>query len=180
MKELRETIEIEAPASDVWDALCDLDHYPEWNPLLPAVRGELRREAAIQVDDPARGVVQSAIVTEVNRNRMLSWRAGSSIAGLFEREHILELSPAGPGLTRLANRVQFRGILVPLLGPHHDEELARRLGEMNRALRHRVEHAAGTAAAATRVQGRSASSPSERRTSGMSPRPAERQRALPG
>src|SRR5437867_4739586 len=49
MKELRTEIEIHAPAERVWRHLTDFAAFPEWNPFIPRIRGELRVGSRLEV-----------------------------------------------------------------------------------------------------------------------------------
>lgn len=63
-----------------------------------------------------------------------------ALPGLFDGRHIFELQPA-PGGTRLVQREEFRGILVPLFARSLDRNTARGFVAMNEALKARVEQA---------------------------------------
>jgi uncharacterized protein YndB with AHSA1/START domain len=42
MRELSTEIEIDAPPADVWRVLSDSEAYPEWNPFIRKLEGDLR------------------------------------------------------------------------------------------------------------------------------------------
>lgn len=43
----RTTFSIDAPAATVWDVLTDFERYPERNPSLPSIDGDLRPGATV-------------------------------------------------------------------------------------------------------------------------------------
>ena len=45
MKEIRKETEIEAPVPDVWMVLTDFASYPEWNPFMRSIKGDLAEGA---------------------------------------------------------------------------------------------------------------------------------------
>jgi len=71
-------------------------------------------------------------------NRELRWLGRVGIPGLFDGEHVFELSPVGPDRTRFVQRENFRGLFVPFLAKSLDRDARRGFEEMNLALRERV------------------------------------------
>src|SRR6266571_1159629 len=49
MKEVSAEIEIEAPAERVWEVLTDFAKFPEWNPFIRQMSGEVRTGAQLHV-----------------------------------------------------------------------------------------------------------------------------------
>lgn len=43
MDEIYTRIEIDAPPAKVWSVWMDFDKFPEWNPFLPAVKGDVKK-----------------------------------------------------------------------------------------------------------------------------------------
>ena len=59
-------IEIGANPEAVWSILADFDAYPQWNPFLRSIEGELRKGSLLELDPVAlhvldRGRLSSAI-----------------------------------------------------------------------------------------------------------------------
>jgi hypothetical protein len=145
MKELRTEIEIHAPAERVWHHLTDFAAFPEWNPFIPRIRGEPRAGSRLEVFLQAsgtKGMTFRPTVTTVEPNRELRWLGRLGIPGLFDGEHIFEITPAGVDRVRFVQREEFRGLLVPLLQRSLDRDTRRGFEEMNRALRARAEGSA--------------------------------------
>jgi uncharacterized protein YndB with AHSA1/START domain len=72
MKEIHTEIEIDAPAEKVWRVLTDFAAYPEWNPFVRRLEGEVRVHARLQVHvQPAGGkgmsIRPTVLVAEPNR-----------------------------------------------------------------------------------------------------------------
>ncbi len=142
MKELRTEIEINAPAARVWHHLTDFAAFPEWNPFIRRIQGNLgagsRLEVLLQASG-TKGMTFRPTVKKVEPNRELRWLGHLGIPGLFDGEHIFEITPAGTDRVRFVQREEFRGLLVPVLQRSLDRDTRRGFEEMNRALRSRAE-----------------------------------------
>jgi hypothetical protein len=140
-RELSAETEIAAPPEHVWAVLADFAAYPEWNPFIQRIAGELREGARLEVriaPPGGRAMTFKPTVVAVEPGREVRWLGRLLVRGLFDGEHRFELRPAGEGRTRFVQSERFSGILVGLLG--------RALGRteagfhaMNDALKRRVE-----------------------------------------
>src|SRR5207249_5807171 len=72
------------------------------------------------------------------RNREFRWLGRLVIPGLFDGEHIFELTPLGSQSTRFVQRERFRGLFLPFLARRLEKDVRRGFEEMNRALRGRA------------------------------------------
>jgi hypothetical protein len=141
--DLATELRIDAPPARVWDVLSDLSAYPDWNPFLPEVSGELREGARLRVVLAPPGSKRMAIrpkVLRVEPGKELRWKGRLPIPGLFAGEHSFLLEPDGAG-TRFVHREHFSGLLVPLLRKSLDGHARLGFEAMNRALKARVETA---------------------------------------
>jgi len=145
MKELRSEIEIAAPAGRVWEILTDFAGFPEWNPFIRRLRGNLvegdRLEVMMQPSG-ARGMMFSPTVLKVEADRELRWIGHLFVPGLFDGEHIFTIEPLGTGRVRFTQREIFTGLLVFLLSRMLDTGTQRGFEEMNTALKARAEQTA--------------------------------------
>src|SRR5262245_43869723 len=118
--ELRTEIEIEAPAPRVWSVLCDLPSYPEWNPFISAITGDLTPGSRLDVLLTPPGGREFRIrptVLRCERDAELRWRGQLFMRGLFDGEHFFRLTPLGENRTRFLHGENFTGVLVrPLTG----------------------------------------------------------------
>ena len=141
MKELRTEIDIDAPAETVWASLTDFAAFPSWNPFIRRIEGAPEVGSRLEVVLGASGTKAMTFrptVKKVERNRELRWLGRVGIAGLFDGEHIFEISPNGPGRVHFVQRERFRGLFVPFLAKSLDRDARRGFEEMNRALRDRA------------------------------------------
>jgi hypothetical protein len=147
--EISREIEIEAPPDAVWAVLADTDAYPDWNPFIRRLTGELRAGARIEarIAPPSgRAMTFKPTVLAAEPGRELRWLGRLLVRGLFDGEHRFALEPLADGRTRFVQSERFDGVLVRLL----ENTLAKTaLGfeQMNAALKERVEAKVGEEAA---------------------------------
>ena len=142
MRELTTEIEIDAPAGRVWAILTDLGQYEEWNPFIRDATGDVKpgSRLSVSIEPPGgRAMTFRPTVTLVSPGREFRWLGRFLMPGLFDGEHIFEVAPAGEGRTRLVQREQFRGVLVPLLWTGLATSTRQGFEAMNDALKKRAE-----------------------------------------
>jgi hypothetical protein len=142
MKELSTQIDIQASAERVWQILTDWSAYPEWNPYIRSLTGELQVGARLEVylqASGARGMTFKPTVLIVEPNREFRWLGHLLIPGLFDGEHVFTIEPLAAGGVRFVQREVFKGLLVPLFAASLDRDTQRGFVEMNQALKARAE-----------------------------------------
>jgi len=147
MLELRTEIEIDAPAERVWAVLTDFDRFPDWNPFIRRIRGNVQVGSRLDVFIGASGTREMRFrptVMKVVPNRELRWLGRLGLPRLFDGEHIFQIEPLGSMRARFIQREQFRGLLAPLLARSLNRDARRGFEEMNRALRARVNGSAAS------------------------------------
>ena len=140
MTRITTSIDIAAPPADVWKLLMDSSRYPEWNPMLRAIAGQARKGAKITVSiaSPVGTLAIPAVVTRLATNSCIVWHSQMRLSGLFDRDHIIELSP-DPAGCRLAQTQTFAGLLAPGASVVATGTVRDGLTKMNAALKERVE-----------------------------------------
>ncbi len=139
MRQISATIQISAPAAQVWEVLTDLARYPEWNPLFREASGQITVGVRLTLKSvhPASGrlmtVRPKVLVAEPARE--LRWRA--SLPGIMTGEHSFTLSPADGG-TRLVQSETFQGLLARLSGTTISRTQSQ-FQALNQALKQRAE-----------------------------------------
>jgi hypothetical protein len=144
MKEIRTEIVINAPADKVWKALTDFDSYPSWNPFVKYVKGNVAVKSKIEtkIEPPGKNPMTfKPTVLKFDQNKELRWLGHLIIPGLFDGEHIFELTDNGNGTITFVQREQFRGVLIPLFRKMLDVNTKQGFEQMNMALKERVEKA---------------------------------------
>ena len=142
MKEIKTDIIINATPDKVWKVLTNFGDYPNWNPFLKWLRGNVKTNSKIQVriEPPgARSMTFKPNVLKFDANKSFRWLGHMIVPGLFDGEHIFELTDNGNGTTTFVQREQFNGILIPLFTKMLDVNTRQGFELMNKALKERVE-----------------------------------------
>ncbi len=144
MKEVFSEIEIQAPAERVWQVLIDFASYPDWNPFIRRISGQLKegKRLKVYIEPPrAKGRTFRPKVLKAEPNQELRWLGRLLIPGLFDGDHIFTIGQIGSEHVRFVQREIFSGLLVSFLP--HGLDMKIRLGfeQMNQALKLRAERA---------------------------------------
>jgi hypothetical protein len=144
----RTTFRISAPSEVVWAVITDFKRYPDWNPSLPSIGGDLRVGSIISLTLAMPGRPSAKVkarLLEVVPQRRLTWHGNAGADWLFagDREFLIdETAGSAVSFTHVEN---VRGALFPLfrlimgsaIGRHHDG--------LNAVLKQRAEElASGT------------------------------------
>ncbi len=138
----RSDFEINASDADVWAVLTDLDRYPEWNPALPAISGELREGSVLSMTlalpgRPALNV--QANVLEVVPNRRLTWRGHLGADLLFSGYREFAIEPLAADEVRFTHIEDLSGWLAPAFELVMGAPVQRHHVNLNEALKRRAE-----------------------------------------
>jgi len=141
-KEIKTEISVNATPEKVWKILTDFDNYPNWNPFIKSIRGQVKvgEVIAARIEPPkAKGMTFKPKVLVYETNQELRWLGHSVIPGLFDGEHKFELIDNGNGTTTFRQSEKFTGILVPLFKKQLDNNTKNGFEEMNKKLKELVE-----------------------------------------
>jgi hypothetical protein len=139
MREIKTSIWIDVPASQVWKVFTDFGTYPEWNPFILSLTGVPEKGNPLRVTLKAVGSSSmnfKPLCLTFGPEKEFRWKGRLGFRGLFEGEHIFELSET-EGQTLFTQREEFRGILVPLLWKRLNTGTRAGFEAMNQALRNR-------------------------------------------
>ncbi len=117
MKEIKTEIIINASPEKVWKVLTDFKSYPDWNPFITSIEGDVFEGSKFKVRIKplgSSGMNFSPICTSFNENVEFSWLGKLMTKGIFDGKHIFELQAVDQGRTKLIQREEFNGILVPM------------------------------------------------------------------
>ena len=135
------SVDIQAPARDVWAVLVDFARYPEWNPFTPDVEAELAVGAPVRLRVRMPGRRQLHRVEQINRvepDRALCWGMHMGHRALLCANRWQLLEPMGAG-TRYTSVDRFSGLLVPLVMALYGRPMQLGFQQMADALKVRVE-----------------------------------------
>lgn len=142
MKELRTEIKINAAPEKVWRVLTDTQTYPNWNPFITKLEGNLAegQKLSVTLAPPnERAMTIKPTVQEVRPNQVLRWKGQLLFPGIFDGEHIFEISDNKDGTSTFVHRENFSGILIPLFKKMLDVSTKRGFEMMNEELKKRCE-----------------------------------------
>jgi len=141
VRELRREVEIDAPPERVWAVVTDFAAYPEWNPFIRSISGDLHEGAKLEVriEPPgARAMTFKPTVRAVEASRELRWLGRLLLPVVSDGEHSLRIEPLDGGGSRFVQSEKFTGLLVGLVkGTLANTEAG--FEQMNTALKARVE-----------------------------------------
>jgi hypothetical protein len=121
VKEIRTSVDIDAPAERVWSILLDTGRWHEWNPFASGVDGEMQvgQKLVVHLMSGLGGRAMSIRphVTVVEPGRELRWVGGLLHPTVMRGEHYFRLEPLVRGPCRFAHGEVFSGVLVALFSP---------------------------------------------------------------
>ncbi len=142
MKEVRASVEINAPASRVWKILTDFPRYREWNPFVRWIKGKPKKGERIQVRvQPSgyRGMAFNATISKAEKNKELRWIGHLFIPGLIDGEHVFQIMAINKRKVKFIQSEVFTGLLSPLLKLKMYDKTILGFNEMNLALKNLAE-----------------------------------------
>lgn len=107
---------IQATPEVIWAILTDASKYPEWDPGMVRVEGNIAPGEKIKVItklSPNRAFPVK--VSEFVTGQKMAWSGGMPL-GLFKGQRTYTLSPQEDGATEFSMREVFSGLLFPLFG----------------------------------------------------------------
>lgn len=131
------SIQINAPANQVWAILTAFEQYSDWNPFILEIKGEVAegKQIVAKID----GMVFKPTILAYTTNKELKWLGKLWFKGLFDGEHQFLLVANEDGTTTLQHSEQFSGILVPLFKKMLRTKTKLGFEKMNLKLKERVE-----------------------------------------
>jgi len=116
MKVYRAATTIEASPETIWAILTDAARYPEWDPSVDRIEGQIapgEKITAYTKLSPGRAF--PATVLEFVPGRKMIWSSGLPL-GLFKGERTFTLEPQSGGATQFSLQEAFSGLLLGLFG----------------------------------------------------------------
>ncbi len=142
MRELRTEIEINGTIDRVWEVLTDFRSFPEWNPFIKKIEGELKvgEQLKVYMEPPGgKGMTFKPVVKRLEPKTEFRWLGNLLITGIFDGEHIFQLEQINDIKTKFIHRENFNELLVSLLWISLNSSTRRGFEEMNKALKERIE-----------------------------------------
>lgn len=141
MKTMRSEIIINAPVQDVWAVLAAFPVYPEWNPFIHELRGNLSAGERLRFKAKLDGLPEitfHATIRTLVPPVKLEWHA-IFLKRLFEAYHSFEIEELGSGKSLFINTEVFSGLLGWLVFFLLESRFRKRYRMMDELLKMRVE-----------------------------------------
>jgi len=141
-KEIKTEILINATPEKVWSILTNFDDYPNWNPFIKSIKGNVKvgNKIKARIEPPeSKGMTFKPKILTFETNKELSWVGHLLFTRLFDGEHKFELIDNGNGTTKFIQSEKFKGILVPLFKKQLDSNTKKGFEEMNKKLKELAE-----------------------------------------
>lgn len=129
---------IHATPAHIWPILTDFKSYPDWNPFVKAVEGEVKRGNRIKVllqPPNGKSMTFRPKVLAFEKDQELRWLGNLLFRGIFDGEHVFRLTPNPDGTTTFTHSETFGGILVPLMKKQLDNGITAGFRAMNASLK---------------------------------------------
>lgn len=142
MKEIKTEILINAPVEKVWQVLTDFDAYPDWNPFITSIEGEVFEGSKFKVNlQPlgSRSMQFTPVCMTYNENIEFSWLGKLVTRGVFDGRHCFELIALENDKTKFIQREEFSGFLVSFFWKKLDVNTRWSFEMMNDKLKETVE-----------------------------------------
>ncbi len=109
------TRKVNAKPQVIWDLLTDASKYPEWNPAVLGIDGEISDGNKIQLTsivNPDRKFKLN--VSRVDAPKSMVWWDGMPL-GLFKGVRTFRLTPQPDGVTEFSMEEVYSGLMAPLI-----------------------------------------------------------------
>lgn len=142
-KDLHTQITINASPEKVWQVLTDFNKYPEWNPFIKSLEGEmiLGSKFKVKIQPPNGNAMEfKPTLLVYSKNKEFKWLGHFGIKGIFDGEHRFQLIVNGNGSTTFIQSERFSGILIPFLKKMLEIDTKKGFELMNEELKKRAEY----------------------------------------
>ncbi len=141
MKEIKSEIEIFSTVENVWRILTDFNKYPQWNPFIDYISGELKEGSKLKVHikpKGSRGATFKPKLIKLDPNKELRWIGHLGIKGFLDGEHIFIMDTIGINKVKFIQLEIFTGLLAPLVSLRLNDAISS-FEAMNQSLKVQAE-----------------------------------------
>jgi len=99
----------------IWDLLTNASAYPEWNPAVLGIEGEIREGQTIKLTSIVNPDRQFKLkVSDVEPPRHMVWSDGMPL-GLFRGARRFDVVPRGDGTSEFTMEEVYSGLMAPVI-----------------------------------------------------------------
>ncbi len=136
-KEIRTAITIKASPSKVWNILTDFENYPNWNPFILSLTGNMQVGNTISIKLSDMSFKPTLLTYETDRE--MRWKGKLLFKGIFDGEHIFKIKDNKDGTVTFHHNEIFNGILVGMFSKKLDTDTRAGFEAMNVKLKELAE-----------------------------------------
>ncbi len=139
-KEIKTQILIQSTPEKIWNILTAIESYPNWNPFITSIKGEIEEGKKINVSiQPPNGnkINFKPTIISIKKNKELSWLGTVIFKGFFDGKHKFELIDNKNGTTTFIHSEEFKGVFVWLFNVR---KTTNGFNEMNKKLKKLAEN----------------------------------------
>ena len=143
MKDLTSKIVINSTPQAVWDILTHFKNYPQWNPILRKIVGELSIGNKLEIHLTTVGGksrIYHPKITKIIPNQELRWTGKFLISQIFSGERIFLIEQVSHDKINFINKEIFSGIGIKLAPQKMEDDILKSFQKMNEALKKTVEN----------------------------------------
>lgn len=139
---IKTSITIKATPAKVWKILTDFESYPDWNPFIKSIQGQVEQGLIItaRIEPPdSKGMTFKPIILVREEYHELKWLGKLLFKGLFDGEHQFLITDNGDGTVIFEQNEHFTGILVGLFAKNLNQNTKKGFIGMNEKLKFLAE-----------------------------------------
>jgi len=136
-KEIKTAITINASKEKVWSILSDFENYPNWNPFILSLTGNMKVGENIKIVLPDMNFKPKVLAFE--QNKEIRWIGKLLMKGIFDGEHSFVIEDNMDGTVTFKHEEIFNGILVGLFAKKLDRDTRSGFEQMNLELKRLAE-----------------------------------------
>ncbi len=142
--EINTEIIINASPTIVWQILTNFEDYPNWNPFIKSIVGDLCEGEIITIEINSIGDKKTTFRPRIKTlvvNKELSWLGQLVLPRIIDGYHKFELIDNGNKTTSFIHSEKFTGILVPLVKNQLKTNIRQGFCNMNEKIKELAEKA---------------------------------------
>lgn len=139
MKQYHTSIIINASAKQVWQELTNFKAYPNWNPIVGKLEGDMKEGSTISTHIVPLKNTYFPVLTHYDEHKQLAWKGARGASFLLAAEHYYRLYDLGDNQVELQHGEYFTGIFSYLLPTNLITNMHAAFEQHNRLLKQRVE-----------------------------------------
>jgi len=140
MKQYHTSIKINSTLNEVWEALTNFNDYPNWNPIVGKLEGEMKEGNTISTYIvPLKGTF-APVLLRYNKNQELLWQGTLGAKFLLAAKHYYRLNAISATQTELLHGEYFTGLFSYFLPGNFVSKMRTAFEQHNMLLKKRIEN----------------------------------------